>query len=143
MASLKLFLSVSLLLACTLSSMPPLTVARPSPKTLVGRLQSAGVMQCWDALMELRSCTGEMVLFFLNGETYLGPSCCRAIRVIQHRCWAADAMFMGLGLTAQEGDILQGYCGSSVNNSGAPPVALGPSSTAARGGSGPGKNLVN
>nr|CAD1839877.1 unnamed protein product [Ananas comosus var. bracteatus] len=37
-----------------------------------GRLQSDGLTQCWDSLVELRSCTGEVILFFLNGETYLG-----------------------------------------------------------------------
>nr|CAD1834897.1 unnamed protein product [Ananas comosus var. bracteatus] len=73
--------------------------------------------QCWDSLVELRSCTGEVILFFLNGETYLGPSCCRAIRVIKHHCWAIDVLLASLGFTAQEGDILRGYCDPANDSS--------------------------
>jgi Prolamin-like len=81
--------------------------------------------------MELRSCSGEIVLFFFNGETYLGPSCCRAIKVIEHQCWAADAMLAALGFTIHEGDILRGYCdastGDDAGTGGQPsPVAPGP-----------------
>lgn len=47
-------------------------------------------------------------MFFLNGEAYLGPSCCRAIRIVEHECW--PAMIGTLGFTEQEGDILRGYC---------------------------------
>nr|CAD1839865.1 unnamed protein product [Ananas comosus var. bracteatus] len=60
---------------------------------------------------------GEVILFFLNGETYLGPSCCRAIRVIEHHCWAADVLLASLGFTAQEGDILRGYCDAANDSS--------------------------
>ncbi|KQK06729.1 hypothetical protein BRADI_2g28070v3 [Brachypodium distachyon] len=65
---------------------------------------------CWESLMEIRSCTGEIVLFFLNGEAYLGPGCCRAVRAIERLCWAADAMLSVIGLTPEEGDMLKGYC---------------------------------
>ncbi|KAL6269687.1 hypothetical protein ACE6H2_026598 [Prunus campanulata] len=44
---------------------------------------------CWDSLFQLQSCSGEVVMFFLNGETYLGHSCCEAIRTIEHQCWPA------------------------------------------------------
>lgn len=107
--------------------------ARPIPP-LSARLMANGVAQCWDSLMELRSCSGEVVLFFLNGETYLGPSCCRAIRVIEHKCWAADAMLSALGFTAEEGDILRGYC-DATNGSSGPPDAPGPASKIAAQGS--------
>ncbi|XBH56612.1 hypothetical protein VPH35_078399 [Triticum aestivum] len=56
------------------------------------------------------SCTGEIILFFLNGEAYLGPGCCRAICVIEQRCWAADLMLSVIGFTPEEGDMLKGYC---------------------------------
>ncbi|KAF8411613.1 hypothetical protein HHK36_004170 [Tetracentron sinense] len=76
---------------------------------LAARLESGGgLVECWTALLELRSCTNEIVLFFLNGEAYLGLGCCRAIRIITRQCW--PAMFTSLGFTAQEGDILRGYC---------------------------------
>ncbi|KAI3831861.1 hypothetical protein MKX03_022233 [Papaver bracteatum] len=53
----------------------------------------AGMVECWNALYELRSCTNEIILFFMDGEIYLGLECCRAIR-----------------FTAEEGDILRSYC---------------------------------
>ncbi|KAI0511585.1 hypothetical protein KFK09_012215 [Dendrobium nobile] len=95
----------------------------PVPPGLMARLQADEAGQCWDALMELRSCTGEVILFFLNGETYLGPSCCRAILVIEKRCWAADALLTALGFTAREGDVLRGYCDAVEE---APPAASPP-----------------
>ncbi|ONK55282.1 uncharacterized protein A4U43_UnF5530 [Asparagus officinalis] len=77
--------------------------------------------------MELKSCSGEVVLFFLNGETFLGPSCCRAIRVIEHKCWAAQTMLGVLGFTAEEGDVLRGYCDAESSGSlSAPPPRMGP-----------------
>ncbi|KAK9110518.1 hypothetical protein Sjap_018578 [Stephania japonica] len=70
-----------------------------------------GLVNCWNSLVELRSCTNEILLFFLNGESYLGLGCCRAIRVITHHCW--PSMLTSLGFTAEEGDILRGYCDAS------------------------------
>ncbi|KAF6151025.1 hypothetical protein GIB67_016503 [Kingdonia uniflora] len=67
-----------------------------------------GLGDCWKALFELKSYTNEIVLFFLNGEGYIGIDCCKSIRVITHQCW--PSMFTSLGFTAKEGDILQGYC---------------------------------
>ena len=68
---------------------------------------------CWDSLFELQSCTGEVILFFLNGETsYIGPSCCSAIRTIEHQCW--PAMLGSLGFSSQEGDVLRGYCDANA-----------------------------
>ncbi|KAL7616411.1 egg cell-secreted protein 1.2 [Lactuca sativa] len=81
---------------------------------LVARLQGekdGGLMDCWNALLELKSCTNEIILFFLNGDSYLTMECCRAIRVITYGCW--PSMLTSLGFTSEEGDILKGYCGGS------------------------------
>ncbi|KAK3021230.1 hypothetical protein RJ639_045131 [Escallonia herrerae] len=71
-----------------------------------------GITECWSALLELKSCTNEIILFFINGESYLGMGCCRAIRTITHHCW--PSMLTSLGYTAEEGDILSDYCGGSA-----------------------------
>ncbi|KAK3226684.1 hypothetical protein Dsin_006546 [Dipteronia sinensis] len=63
---------------------------------------------CWDALVQLQTCTGEIILFFLNGETYLGHGCCRAISTISQQCW--PNLISTLGFTTEEGDMLEGYC---------------------------------
>nr|GMD68727.1 egg cell-secreted protein 1.1-like [Ipomoea batatas] len=90
-------------------------VARPlsAKSTLLTRLKLDGgegdeVSECWDSLFQLQSCTGEVILFFMNGEAYLGPSCCRAIRIVGRKCW--PAVFGSLGFTADETDVLRGYC---------------------------------
>ncbi|KAK8965290.1 Egg cell-secreted protein 1.2 [Platanthera guangdongensis] len=76
----------------------------------------AGAVGCWEAMMELRSCSNEIVLFFLNGESYLTLPCCRAIRLITRSCW--PAMLSTLGFTSEEADILRGYCDAET----APPM---------------------
>ncbi|PIN00673.1 hypothetical protein CDL12_26822 [Handroanthus impetiginosus] len=90
-----------------------------SKSTLLARLKldEEGPKSCWDALFELQSCSGEVVLFFLNGETQLGHSCCSAIRIIEHNCW--PAMLGTLGITTQESDILRGYCDAASDDGGA------------------------
>ncbi|OVA08106.1 Prolamin-like domain [Macleaya cordata] len=90
-------------------------------KNLATRLNAeggGGIGECWNALLQLRSCTNEIILFFLDGETYLGLECCKAIRIITRDCW--PSMLTSLGFTAEEGDILRGYCDAS---SSAPPSA--------------------
>ncbi|KAM7523605.1 hypothetical protein LguiA_013507 [Lonicera macranthoides] len=77
---------------------------------------------CWGSLLELQSCTGELILFFLNGETYLGPACCGAISAIQHDC--LSTLLGSIGFTPEEGDVLRGYCDAS-----APPTPLAGNST--------------
>ncbi|XP_020239174.1 egg cell-secreted protein 1.1 [Cajanus cajan] len=74
---------------------------------------------CWDSLWKIQACSGEIVTFFLNGETYLGQGCCRAIRVIGHDCW--PNVVASLGFTDQETDILEGYCDEVVLHSPPPP----------------------
>ncbi|KAI3882527.1 hypothetical protein MKX03_023920 [Papaver bracteatum] len=51
---------------------------------------------------------GMIILFFMDGEMYLGLECCRAIRIITRECW--PSMLTSVGFTAEEGDILRGYC---------------------------------
>lgn len=102
-----------LLLALAVSSLFSLAAPRAIPPVgarLATRLadEKAGLVDCWNALTELRSCTNEIVLFFLNGESYLTIGCCRAIRVITRNCW--PTMLDSLGFTSQEADILRGYC---------------------------------
>ncbi|CAL4932176.1 unnamed protein product [Urochloa decumbens] len=115
---------------------PPTTAAASAPALappplagLAQRLEGEGSQQqCWEALVEVKSCTGEIVLYLLNGEAYLGPGCCRAIRVIEQSCWAADAMLSAIGFTPEEGDMLKGYCDAGDDNGGglhgAPPPGV-------------------
>ncbi|KAJ3699553.1 hypothetical protein LUZ61_003258 [Rhynchospora tenuis] len=134
MAFKQFFLLAILLLTFTLTTISNPTEARSFRPNLEARLQSNGLVQCWDSLIELRSCSGEIILFFINGETYLGPGCCRAIGVIQHQCWAADAMLAALGFTAEEGDVLRGYCDATKDQDygpvSAPPIAPAPAPVA-------------
>nr|XP_016456525.1 PREDICTED: egg cell-secreted protein 1.1-like [Nicotiana tabacum] len=116
MKSLTIFKVVLLL---TLFSWINILQARPlttksSTSTLLARLKledEEGSSQCWDSLLELQTCSGEIVLFFINGETYLGPDCCGAIRTIERHCW--PSMLGSIGFTSEEGDILHGYCDAS------------------------------
>ncbi|XP_024045681.1 egg cell-secreted protein 1.4-like [Citrus clementina] len=72
---------------------------------------SGGLTKCWNALMELKSCSNEIVIFFLNNKADIGPYRCRAIDIITRNCW--PAMLTSLGFTAEEGNILRGYCDAS------------------------------
>ncbi|KAI4383512.1 hypothetical protein MLD38_009343 [Melastoma candidum] len=104
-------------------------VVRPG-HDLAARLEGGrgGMADCWTALVELKSCSSEIVLFFLNGETVIGPECCRAIEIITHNCW--PAMLASLGFTSEEGNILRGYCDAASSPVGSPslysidPVAI-------------------
>ncbi|RZC68602.1 hypothetical protein C5167_031840 [Papaver somniferum] len=123
----------TMLIAITLSTMdsnkigttgvlgrPLSNVQIATPISLAARLQSDGsYSECWDSLMELQACTGEVILFFLNGETHLGRNCCQAIHIIQHSCW--PAMLGSLGFTEAEGNILRGYCDATADVVPAPP----------------------
>lgn len=76
---------------------------------LAERIKTSGeTVDCWSALLELKSCSNEIVLFFLNGQTDIGPDCCRSIGIITRNCW--PAMLTYIGFTAEEGNILRGYC---------------------------------
>ncbi|KAK1309794.1 Egg cell-secreted protein 1.2 [Acorus calamus] len=78
---------------------------------------------CFNALVEIKSCTNEIILFFLNGEMYLGLGCCRAIRVITRQCW--PSMLVSIGFTAEEGDILRGYCDATTSAPPPPKTTIG------------------
>ncbi|XP_023881145.2 egg cell-secreted protein 1.4 [Quercus suber] len=86
---------------------------------------SEGLVPCWNALLELKSCSNEIVVFFLNGQADIGPDCCRAITIITHNCW--PAMLTSLGFTAEEGNILSGYCDAAAS---VPSTAPSPSAPA-------------
>ncbi|KAK9271363.1 hypothetical protein L1049_026953 [Liquidambar formosana] len=118
--TVKLFL-VAVLVAWTMESSMT-TAARPldpNYSTLAARLQWDDSSKCWDSLLELQACSSEVILFFLNGETYLGPGCCQAIRTIEHQCW--PSMLGSLGFTSEEGDILEGYCDAAASFPPPPP----------------------
>ncbi|XP_034570968.1 uncharacterized protein [Setaria viridis] len=109
----------------------PVPASAPAVAGLVERLQGEGSQQCWEALVEIKSCTGEIILYLLNGEAYLGPGCCRAIRVVEHSCWAADAMLSVIGFTPEEGDMLKGYCDAGDDSGGGQNGASPPQRAAA------------
>lgn len=77
---------------------------------------------CWESLLKLQSCSGEIITFFLNGETKLGHGCCKAIKVIGHDCW--PNVVSSLGFSKEESYILEGYC-DEVDDVHSPPPSLG------------------
>ncbi|KAJ3671421.1 hypothetical protein LUZ60_007500 [Juncus effusus] len=116
-------LLISLFLTITILSIPTSATRdlKPNPnprrQSLESRLQPGGGMfDCWTSLTELKSCTSEIILFFLNGESYLTMECCHAIRTITHQCW--PSMLSTVGFTVEEADILRGYCDAEL----APPA---------------------
>ncbi|KAG2240134.1 hypothetical protein HID58_039956 [Brassica napus] len=119
-----LFATVALLggilLQNTTVSGRDLPIPTAESTNIAARLQSGGLMECWNALYELKSCTNEIVLFFLNGETKLGVSCCEAVEVITTSCW--PAMLTSLGFTSEEANVLRGFC-HDPNSSGYSPAA--------------------
>ncbi|KAF6159604.1 hypothetical protein GIB67_034566 [Kingdonia uniflora] len=112
MALIKLvlvFILSWLMATATMATRDTIMYAKPG-YNLEARLnnEGGGLGDCWNALFEFKSCTNEIVLFFLNGKGYIGIDCFKSIRVITRQCW--PYMFTSLGFTAEEGDILQGYC---------------------------------
>uniref|UniRef100_A0A6N2KCU6 Prolamin-like domain-containing protein n=1 Tax=Salix viminalis TaxID=40686 RepID=A0A6N2KCU6_SALVM len=76
--SFKLLLTF--FLACsTVPSMPLMAHPQVSTHTsLATRLRLDNEESgCWGSVLHLQSCISNVLLFFLNGETYLSPSCCR------------------------------------------------------------------
>lgn len=109
MAAKKLNLTILVLAILALTATCN-TLIKPG-QGIAARLEGeAGMAECWNALLELKSCSNEIVLFFINGESYLGMDCCRAIRTITHNCW--PSMLSSIGYTSEEGDILRDYCGA-------------------------------
>ncbi|WCJ27325.1 Egg cell-secreted protein 1.1 [Euphorbia peplus] len=98
-------------------------MARSLGSNLIARLKlDEESSNCWDSLIELQACTGEIVTFFVNGETYLGPSCCKAIRTITEQCW--PNLINTVGLSTEESDMLEGYCVNEANADSPPKSAL-------------------
>ncbi|RZC90982.1 hypothetical protein C5167_028815 [Papaver somniferum] len=109
-SKLVLLLAISALMVFVAAREVPAVIHYPG-HNLAARINaddSAGMVECWNALYELRSCTNEIILFFMDGEMYLGLECCRAIRIITRECW--PSMLTTVGFTAEEGDILRGHC---------------------------------
>ncbi|GMJ08657.1 EGG CELL 1.4 [Hibiscus trionum] len=91
-------------------------------RTLAARLDdNRDLSECWSALNELKSCTDEIIIFFVNGQTDIDSECCRAIEVITRNCW--PAMLTSIGFTSEEGNILRGYCDASPAPAPAPAAA--------------------
>ncbi|GAY62536.1 hypothetical protein WN943_006987 [Citrus x changshan-huyou] len=76
---------------------------------------SGGLMECWNTLIELKSCSKKIVIFFLNSHADIGPDHCRAIDIFTRNCW--PAMLTSLGFIVEEGNILRGYCDASSSPS--------------------------
>lgn len=112
-----LFATVTLLLVVSISGRK--LPATADSANIAARLNGGGLMECWDALYELKSCTNEIVLFFLNGETKLGVGCCHAVDVITIDCW--PAMLTSLGFTSEETNVLRDFC-QSPNSGGSSPA---------------------
>ncbi|KAK2444899.1 Egg cell-secreted protein [Trifolium repens] len=108
---LKLFVLISL------SSTIVTSRSLSSTTTLVTHLKlfdgTGDNNKCWETMFELQHCTGEIVLFFVNGDTRLGSGCCNALLVIAHHCW--PNMLTSLGLTHEEAEILRGYCNGAAS----------------------------
>ncbi|XWS15282.1 hypothetical protein CRYUN_Cryun35bG0082200 [Craigia yunnanensis] len=69
---------------------------------------------CWDSLIQLQSCTGELIMFFLNENSYLGHGCCQIVRAISQQCW--PSIIDALGFTPEETDVLQGDCNHEASS---------------------------
>ncbi|VVB18038.1 unnamed protein product [Arabis nemorensis] len=114
----KLFFLTFLTISYLISTVHVITVAhaRTLQITTVAKDHSGAgnLMDCWNAGLELKSCTNEIVEFFLSRTgtaVSLGgidKDCCGAIGLIVKDCWSV--MFTSLGLTNMEGNFLRGYC---------------------------------
>lgn len=89
---------------------------------LTARLEAGGsaLVECWNAMSEIKSCSNEIILYFMNGATDIGPACCDAIGKITRHCW--PAMLTALGYTAEETSILRGYCDAAASSGGGGPA---------------------
>ncbi|CAK7350299.1 unnamed protein product [Dovyalis caffra] len=115
--NLALSLSLTLLISSNIATASRDILINKPGNSVSSRIESEGsLVECFDALMEIKSCTNEIVLYFTNGQADdIGPDCCRAIHTITHKCW--PAMFTSLGFTDEEGNILRGYCDAFPSSS--------------------------
>ncbi|TMW84460.1 hypothetical protein EJD97_025168 [Solanum chilense] len=72
------------------------------------------IMDCFNALAEIKSCTNEIVAYFTIGTIDIDLPCCQAIFVITHHCW--PSMLTTLGFTLEETNMLRGYCDATHHN---------------------------
>ncbi|TKY51431.1 Egg cell-secreted protein 1.1 [Spatholobus suberectus] len=106
------------------SSTTATLVSAESHSSLAARLKLDGESaNCWDSF-EPQACTGEVIMFFLNGETYLGPSCCQVKRIVGHDNW--PNMLASMGFISEDGDVLQGYCDAEQEQTHSPPSPSSP-----------------
>lgn len=76
---------------------------------IAAMLQNSGELaNCWNTLKDLKSCSNEIVSFFINRRGGLDPCCCRVIATISHTCW--PAILSSFGFTPKHGVILQSHC---------------------------------
>ncbi|KAE9449860.1 hypothetical protein C3L33_18243, partial [Rhododendron williamsianum] len=120
-------LKCALLLFAIICFYAPAAGARDVPLSLqpgfnlTARLEADGgaLVECWNAMAEIKSCSNEIILYFMNGATDIGPACCDAIGMITCHCW--PAMLTALGYTAEETNILRGYCDATSAGDGPAP----------------------
>lgn len=76
----------------------------------LSRLQNdgGGESECWTALANIRSCSNEIIGFFLNGQAQVDKPCCLAIVTIAQHCW--PVLLGSLGYSPEEVSFLEGYC---------------------------------
>lgn len=86
-------------------------------------LESTG-LDCWTALYKIRSCSNEIVAYFVDGSIDIDPPCCESIALITHHCWPAVLGVLGYG--PDQTDILRGYCDAVASSVGPAPGPLGP-----------------
>ncbi|PAN16166.1 hypothetical protein PAHAL_3G041500 [Panicum hallii] len=106
---------------------PPLVARLRAFSVSLDEAGGGGFAECWDSLTRLGSCTSEILLFFVNGESYIGPECCVAVRGATRHCW--PAMLASVGFTAEEADVLRGFCDAeeaAAKDKGPPPPPAGP-----------------
>ncbi|KAK2998932.1 hypothetical protein RJ639_023871 [Escallonia herrerae] len=107
-----LLLATTSCMACTTSASSEVPQELAAGYNLTARLVATGTIgNCLNALTEIKSCTNEIVVFFTNGTADIGAPCCKAIGIMTHQCW--PAMLTALGFTADECNILRGYCDAS------------------------------
>ncbi|KAK2994540.1 hypothetical protein RJ640_012539 [Escallonia rubra] len=109
---LLLLLATTSCMACTTSASREVPQQLAAGYNLTARLVATGTIgNCLNALTEIKSCTNEIVVFFTNGTADIGAPCCKAIGTMTRQCW--PAMLTALGFTADECNILRGYCDAS------------------------------
>ncbi|XP_004289397.1 PREDICTED: egg cell-secreted protein 1.4-like [Fragaria vesca subsp. vesca] len=107
------FLSMMTLIASLIMSASNATATRKlSAGIKTSGEGEGGLVGCGNALVEVKSCSQEIVVYFLNGKADIGTDCCKAIATVTRHCW--PTMLTSLGFTEEQGDILRGYCDAAA-----------------------------